>query len=90
MIMMPYTPPYYLDQMEQCGMAKAKDLYAYITVIKEVSAGDRLERLASAIKAKGPGSGGAAGEHEAFSAGSSMRSRKSTIPPGATTGALSP
>lgn len=55
MIMMPYTPPYYLDQMEQCGMAKAKDLYAFITVIKEVSAGDRLERLASLLKKKVPG-----------------------------------
>lgn len=28
-IMMPYNPRYYLDLMEQCGMAKAKDLYAF-------------------------------------------------------------
>ncbi|MEW5901027.1 MAG: GNAT family N-acetyltransferase [Acidobacteriota bacterium] len=28
-IMMPYNPPYYLDLMQKCGLAKAKDLYAY-------------------------------------------------------------
>jgi GNAT superfamily N-acetyltransferase len=28
-LMMSYNPPYYLDLMEGCGMAKAKDLYAY-------------------------------------------------------------
>ncbi len=55
MIMMTYTPPYYLDYMERSGLAKSKDLYAYISVIKEVSAGNRLERLASAIKARVPG-----------------------------------
>src|SRR5574337_100608 len=55
MIMMAYTPPYYLDYMDQCGLCKAKDLYAYLTVIKDVSAGDRLERLAAAIKSRNPG-----------------------------------
>lgn len=29
-IMMPYTPPYYLDLMENCGLIKAKDLHAFI------------------------------------------------------------
>jgi hypothetical protein len=28
-IMMPYNPSYYLDLMEKCGLAKAKDLYAF-------------------------------------------------------------
>lgn len=28
-IMMPYNPPYYLELMEQCGLVKAKDLYAF-------------------------------------------------------------
>lgn len=55
MIMMPYTPAYYLDQMEQCGLVKAKDLYAYISIIKEVPSGERLERLASLLKKKVPG-----------------------------------
>jgi hypothetical protein len=52
---MTYTPRYYLDHMEHCGMEKAKDLYAYISIIKEVSAGGRLERLASGVKARVPG-----------------------------------
>ncbi len=29
MIMMPYSPPYYLDLMEGCGYVKAQDLYAW-------------------------------------------------------------
>ena len=52
MIMMTYTPAYYLEYMEQCGLVKAKDLYAYLSVIADVSTGRRLERLATAIKEK--------------------------------------
>ncbi len=55
MIMMTYTPPYYLDFMEKCGLSKAKDLYAYISIIKEVAAGDRLEKLSARVKARLPG-----------------------------------
>lgn len=55
MIMMTYTPAYYLDYMERCGLTKARDLYAYLTVIRDVAAGGRLERLASAVKARVPG-----------------------------------
>ncbi|MCK9419529.1 MAG: hypothetical protein M0R70_09150 [Nitrospirae bacterium] len=55
MIMMAYTPPYYLDYMEQCGLVKSKDLYAYIAIIKDVKSGERLEKLASAVKARIPG-----------------------------------
>ncbi len=55
MIMMTYTPSYYLDYMEKCGLVKAKDLFAYLSVIKDVSAAPRLEKLASAIKARVPG-----------------------------------
>ena len=55
MIMMTYTPPYYLDYMERCGMVKSKDLYAYLSIIKEVSAGGRLEKLAAGVRAKVPG-----------------------------------
>ena len=55
MIMMTYTPAYYLEHMEQCGLVKAKDLYAYISVIADVSAGGRLERMSSAIKKRSPG-----------------------------------
>jgi GNAT superfamily N-acetyltransferase len=55
MIMMTYTPAYYLDYMERCGLTKSKDLYAYIVVIKDVAAGGRLEKLASAVKSRIPG-----------------------------------
>ncbi len=55
MIMMTYTPAYYLDYMERCGLTKARDLYAYISVIRDVAAGVRLERLASAVQTRVPG-----------------------------------
>lgn len=55
MIMMTYTPAYYLDFMEHCGLIKAKDLYAYIVVIRDVAASGRLEKLATAVKARVPG-----------------------------------
>jgi GNAT superfamily N-acetyltransferase len=54
-IMMTYTPPYYLDYMERSGLAKSKDLYAYISIIKDVASIRRLERLASGVKEKMPG-----------------------------------
>jgi GNAT superfamily N-acetyltransferase len=55
MIMMTYTPAYYLDYMERCGLTKARDLYAYICVIRDVAAGGRLEKLATAVKVRVPG-----------------------------------
>jgi len=55
MIMMTYTPAYYLDYMERCGLTKSKDLYAYIVDIRDVAAAGRLEKLASAVKARIPG-----------------------------------
>jgi hypothetical protein len=55
MIMMPYTPAYYLGYMEHCGLTKAKDLYAYSVVIGDVAAGGRLEKLAAAVKRRVPG-----------------------------------
>jgi GNAT superfamily N-acetyltransferase len=55
MIMMSYTPPYYLDYMAQCGLRKAKDLYAFILNVDEVSAGSRLEKLSRGVKARVPG-----------------------------------
>jgi GNAT superfamily N-acetyltransferase len=54
-IMTTYTPAYYLDYMERCGLTKARNLYAYIVVIRDVTAGGRLEKLASAVKARVPG-----------------------------------
>jgi len=50
MLMMPYTPPYYNDLMEQQGLQKAKDLYAFIYETKE-SLPEKVLRVA-AIAAK--------------------------------------
>lgn len=55
MIMMSYTPEYYPDYMERCGLTKSKDLYAYTASIRDVTAGGRLEKLASSVKARIPG-----------------------------------
>lgn len=55
MIMMPYTPPYYLELMEQCGFSKAKDLFAYIAVINDVPVVERLERLSKIVQKRVPG-----------------------------------
>ncbi len=56
MIMMTYTPRYYLEFMERCGLKQAKDLYAYIiSPINEVTAGGRLEKLARSVTARVPG-----------------------------------
>jgi hypothetical protein len=43
MIMMPYTPAYYLGYMEHCGLTKAKDLYAYSVVIGDVDVADHRD-----------------------------------------------
>jgi len=55
MIMMPYTPPYYIEYMERCGLSKARDLYAFILSMKDVAVGNRLERLAKGVMARVPG-----------------------------------
>ena len=55
MIMMPYTPVHYPDYVERAGMVKARDLYAYISVIREVPAGDRLQKMESVVKRRLPG-----------------------------------
>ncbi len=55
MIMMPYTPPYYLDQMESCGMAKARDLLAYLSSIRDVASVGRLEKVAAGVRRRLPG-----------------------------------
>lgn len=53
-IMMPYNPPYYLDLASQCGLNKAKELYAYEM---DVSKGpfERLERIVKVTYKKNPG-----------------------------------
>ena len=50
-LMMPYNPPYYPELLERCGLAKAKDLYAYRMLIEE-GLPDRLRRMAAKIEQK--------------------------------------
>lgn len=54
-VMMPYSPRRYLDYMEDCGLSKVKDLYAYTTSIHDVSSIDRIEKAAAAVRRRMPG-----------------------------------
>jgi GNAT superfamily N-acetyltransferase len=51
-LLMPYNPPAYLPLMEACGLAKAKDLLAYIVDIPD-GLPDRIARVASAARERG-------------------------------------
>lgn len=55
MIMMTYTPKYYLDYMERYGLVKAKDLFAYMVIVDDVAVVDRLERLSRGVHKRVPG-----------------------------------
>jgi GNAT superfamily N-acetyltransferase len=50
-IMMTYNPPYYSDLMEQAGLRKAKDLYAYGGLAPNVDV-QKIERVANRALAK--------------------------------------
>lgn len=50
-IMMSYNPPYYLGFLENYGMVKAKDLYAYF-IDKSLPPPERVARMAESIKNK--------------------------------------
>lgn len=52
MLMMPYTPLYYNDLMEQQGLQKAKDLYAFIYEIKEALP-EKVLRVAAIAEKRG-------------------------------------
>lgn len=52
-VMMPYNPPYYLDLMAACGLAKAKDLYAFRLDNTEAA----KARVAAALSRIPPGGG---------------------------------
>jgi GNAT superfamily N-acetyltransferase len=54
-VRMPYSPSRYLDYMEDCGLAKAKDLYAYTASIGDVASISRLEQVAGAVTRRTPG-----------------------------------
>lgn len=48
-ILMPYTPPYYIDLAERYGFKKAKDLYAFIKYAKD-GIPPRIEKMINRIK----------------------------------------
>jgi hypothetical protein len=51
-VMMPYTPPYYLELMEACGLAKAKDMYAFLLTSRDEAApkvSEMIERIRSSM-----------------------------------------
>ncbi len=50
-IMMPYNPPYYLKLMEDCGLAKAMDLYAY-AITRDVKLPPKVEEILREIRKK--------------------------------------
>jgi len=52
MLMTPHNPPYYNDMMEQYGMQKAKDLYAFIYTVKE-SLPEKVLRVAAIAEKRG-------------------------------------
>ena len=52
MLMMPYNPPYYIDFMADFGLAKAKDLNAYIYHVQE-QLPEKVLRVASIVEKKG-------------------------------------
>lgn len=54
-VLMPYSPSRYLDYMEDCGLRKAKDLFAYTTSIGDMASIERLEQVASAVRRRMPG-----------------------------------
>jgi len=52
MLMTPYNPPYYNDLMTGCGLAKAKDLHAYIYHVEE-ELPEKVMRVAAIAEKRG-------------------------------------
>ncbi|MDR2709563.1 MAG: hypothetical protein LBC07_06285 [Elusimicrobiota bacterium] len=53
-LMMAYTPQYYLDLAQKCGLTKIKELYAYDMDVANDSRVKRLERIVEMAKRKMP------------------------------------
>jgi hypothetical protein len=51
-LMMPYNPSYYTGLMENCGLVKAKDLYAYLYTV-EKTVPEKVTRVAALAQKKG-------------------------------------
>jgi ribosomal protein S18 acetylase RimI-like enzyme len=52
--MMPYNPPYYGELLEDCGLQKAKDLYANL-MVNDGSIPERLLRISDRVLKRVPG-----------------------------------
>jgi GNAT superfamily N-acetyltransferase len=52
-VMMPYNPPYYLGLMEQCGLVKAKDLYAFLKD-RDRHLSAKVEGFLAGLRSAGP------------------------------------
>jgi GNAT superfamily N-acetyltransferase len=52
MLMTPYNPPYYNQLMDECGMRKAKDLFAYIHQVRE-QLQEKILRVAAIAEKRG-------------------------------------
>ncbi len=52
-VMMPYNPPRYAELLEQCGLAKAKDLLAFESEV-HLGSFDRLRRVAEKTRRREP------------------------------------
>ncbi len=52
-LMMPYNPAYYPRLLEETGLKKAKDLYAYL-LERATFVADRLDRIAAKLRKKEP------------------------------------
>jgi GNAT superfamily N-acetyltransferase len=52
-VLMPYNPPYYIELMETCGLAKAKDLYAF-RMSRDPEIVARLDEIVKQAKAQVP------------------------------------
>jgi hypothetical protein len=53
-LMMPYTPEYYLNLAQKCGLEKIKELYAYDMDVTNDSRVSRLERIVNMARKKLP------------------------------------
>ena len=53
LILMSHNPAYYNRLLQQCGMGKAKDLYAYM-VTRATFASDRFQRVMKAVRRRAP------------------------------------
>lgn len=50
-VMMPYNPPFYATHLEEAGLSKSKDLFAFIRFV-ETSMSERLEKIIARVESR--------------------------------------